>query len=306
MKEEYILPAQEGRYTERRRSLSTLASVVLLALLASSLLFVTPSFTLEKSGKSAETALVRDTARFQEAKSKCDAIRAPVGPPSGFSKRTRSDRAIENSPAVRIENVKLWTGEPTEGDDFGEVLDGVDVLVKDGIIHSITKTGGASQGSKVKEINTKHIDGKGRWMSPGIIDVHVHAGLGILPDLRSNNDVNSLKSTTTPGLRSIDALSAQDWSFASIASGGVTTGLALPGSANNVGGQAFPMKFGRLGQNAARSGAWSRVVDPPTSLTLPGEALFAEEGRNGLYAPETGMQREDGSSSWRHMKVSSV
>lgn len=118
--------------------------------------------------------------------------------------------------------------------------------------------------------------------------------------MRGADDTNSLKSPITPALRSLDGISNHDWGFISIASGGVTSGLALPGSANNVGGQAFPVKMGRLGRKAASSGGWSRVIDPPRSLVLPGEG---EVGRDGLYDEETGMKRGDGSSSFRYMKM---
>ena len=130
--------------------------------------------------------------------------------------------------------------------------------------------------------------------------VHVHAGLAAI-GLRGIADTNSFKGPVQPALRSIDALNNHDWSFVSIASGGITTGLALPGSAGNVGGQAFPVKMGRLGKRAASEGGWWRVVDPPRSLVLPGEA---KTGREDMYSEETGMKRPDGSSSFRYMKVS--
>jgi hypothetical protein len=122
----------------------------------------------------------------------------------------------------------------------------------------------------------------------------------VLPALRGLDDTNSLKAPTTPALRSIDGISNHDWGFVSLASGGITSGLALPGSANNVGGQAFPIKMGRLGKKAASLGGWNRVIDPPRSLIMPGEG---ETGRDDLYAEETGMKRSDGSSSFRYMKV---
>lgn len=121
-----------------------------------------------------------------------------------------------------------------------------------------------------------------------------------MPALRGIEDTNSLKSPITPALRSIDGVSNHDWSFVSIASGGITSGLALPGSANNVGGQAYPIKMGRLGKSAVSGGGWWRVIDPPRSLTLPGEGSTL---RDQMYSEDTGMRRPDGSSSFRYMKV---
>lgn len=88
-----------------------------------------------------------------------------------------------------------------------------------------------------------------------------------------------------------------DLSFVRIAAGGVTTGLVLPGSANNVGGQAFPIKLGRQTPTDARHGGFKRIIDPPTSLVGPGEG----DGRVGDVA--TGMNRTDGGSAWRYMKM---
>ena len=61
--------------------------------------------------------------------------------------------------------------------------------------------------------------------------------------------------------------------------GGVTTALVLPGSANAIGGQAFPIK---LRPTAERSPS-SMVLEPPHSL-------------NGSEIQYTGPPR------WRHMK----
>ena len=65
--------------------------------------------------------------------------------------------------------------------------------------------------------------------------------------------------------------------------GGVTTALVLPGSANAIGGQAFPIK---LRSTAERSPS-SMVLEPPHSL-------------NGSDSKYTGRPR------WRHMKWDSL
>lgn len=77
------------------------------------------------------------------------------------------------------------------------------------------------------------------------------------------SDGNSRKNPILPWLRSIDGLNTHDASYELAMSGGVTTAQILPGSANNIGGQAFVIK---LRPTAERS-ATSKVVEPPLSLT---------------------------------------
>lgn len=68
-----------------------------------------------------------------------------------------------------------------------------------------------------------------------IVDLHSHLGDSSSPELNGAVDDNSLKGTTQPWLRSLDGLNTHDESFALSISGGVTTALVLPGSANAIG-----------------------------------------------------------------------
>jgi len=78
--------------------------------------------------------------------------------------------------------------------------------------------------------------------------------------------------------------------------GGVTTGLMLPGSGGNMGGQAFPIKLRSVKSHAPSD----RVIEPPTSLALPGKRRADLDLDD---SDDDGMSREDGSTSWRYMKV---
>lgn len=117
-----------------------------------------------------------------------------------------------------------------------------------------------------------------------------------MPALNGWADTNSIGNNINPFLRSLDGLNEHDLSFARTLSGGVTSGLMLPGSANSIGGQAFPIKLRPVRSNSPSD----RLIDPPASLVLPGEGEHAR-----TYAVETGMSRDDGSTSWRYMKVRS-
>jgi imidazolonepropionase-like amidohydrolase len=85
-------------------------------------------------------------------------------------------------------------------------------------------------------------DAKGRPLTAGIIDMHSHAGVDSLPELSGNDDTNEMASDITPYVRSIDGLQPTDHQIQVIKSGGVTTSLVLPGSGNNMGGEAFVIK----------------------------------------------------------------
>jgi imidazolonepropionase-like amidohydrolase len=79
------------------------------------------------------------------------------------------------------------------------------------------------------------VHAKGAWVTPGIVDLHSHLGDASSPELAGAIDDNSVKGTIQPWLRSLDGLNTHDDSYALSVSGGVTTSLVLPGSANAIG-----------------------------------------------------------------------
>ena len=95
-----------------------------------------------------------------------------------------------------------------------------------------------------------------------IVDLHSHLCVFSVPKLDGTLDVNSLKGITQSWLRSIDGLNTHDDAYRLCISGGVTSGLVLPGSANDIGGQAFVIK---LRETSARTPT-SMVIEPPFTL----------------------------------------
>ncbi|SNX87424.1 uncharacterized protein MEPE_06134 [Melanopsichium pennsylvanicum] len=228
---------------------------------------------------------------FASSLAKCDTISAPVGPARDFHKRTRSDRAEADAQDIVIRNATLWTG----NDEGSEVLHSRDVLLSQGIIKRIAYTKEnqfASESDKGKVI-----DAKGRWVTPGLIDMHVHLSVGALPALPSDDDANSIGKNTNPYLRTIDGMNQHDVSFHKSLAGGITTGLVLPGSANSMGGQAFPIKYRQPSSHLPQD----RLIEPPTSLARLGQGKGVQADANAEL--ETGLYRNDSSSSWRYMKM---
>lgn len=141
--------------------------LVLIGLVFSGLIATLPSSFFPFTYKTPSVKLTSSQqATLKASIDRCSSLHTPAGPPAGFASRSRSDRAIEGSSPILIKNVTLWTGKPEEGDEFGEVLKNVDVYVSDGLIQSTDKTGERSPLS-----HETTIDGKGAWMTPGIIDV---------------------------------------------------------------------------------------------------------------------------------------
>ncbi|OCF30643.1 amidohydrolase [Kwoniella heveanensis BCC8398] len=100
--------------------------------------------------------------------------------------------------------------------------------------------------------------------------MHSHMGVDAAPSLQGNDDTNSLKNAVLPWLRSLDGFNTHDLAFNLSISGGITTMLVLPGSAGNIGGQAFPFKPRWTYENTPQSmlvepafvidnGTWSRT-----------------------------------------------
>lgn len=235
---------------------------------------------------------------FAASLAKCDAISAPVGPPADFHKRTRSDRAESDLQDVVIRNATLWTG----NDQGHEVLSGYDVLLSQGIIKRIARTKKNEflwNGANVDKV--KVIDAAGRWVTPGLVDMHVHLSVGALPALPGHDDINSIGKNTNPYLRTIDGMNQHDASFHKSLAGGITTGLVLPGSANSIGGQAFPIKYRQPSSHLPQD----RIIEPPTSLAHLGQGKGGSASEHSAIEPniETGLHRNDSSSSWRYMKM---
>ncbi|TFK54416.1 composite domain of metallo-dependent hydrolase [Heliocybe sulcata] len=186
---------------------------------------------------------------------KCRALDVLPGPPADFNKRTASDRFVEGTKPTLIRNATVWTGR-RKGK---EILHGADILLDKGLIKSL---GHLHEALIQSYDDLVHVDAKGAWVTPGIVDLHSHLGVYSAPALSGASDGNSLHGPVLPWLRSLDALNTRDDAFKLTVSGGVTTALVLPGSANAIGGQAFPIKL-RPTQERSPS---SMLLDPPYGI----------------------------------------
>lgn len=139
-----------------------------------------------------------------------------------------STYAPKDSGHVLIRGGNILTG--TE-----EELINHDILIFDNKIQELGK-------SLDEPENALIIEAKGRWITPGIIDIHSHMGVYPSPSLRSNSDGNESTDPVTPHVWAEHSFWTQDTQIPLALKGGVTTFHVLPGSANLFGGRGVTLK----------------------------------------------------------------
>ncbi|KAJ3273639.1 hypothetical protein HDV01_004248 [Terramyces sp. JEL0728] len=158
------------------------------------------------------------------------------------------------TPPVLIKNATLWNGD-------GHLSRNVNILFQEGII---VKVGN----DLVQNFNGEIIEARGHYVTPGIVDMHSHAGLDSWPAFAGASDTNEMsESSTRPYLRSLDGFSPYDNAIGIINSGGVTTSLILPGSGTAMGGEAFAVKHRLFPSNRSEDmllNAGMEAQDGPT------------------------------------------
>lgn len=126
-----------------------------------------------------------------------------------------------------IKNATVLTG-------TGERIDNADVLMTDGKISQI--------GSGLTTAGAVEIDATGKWITPGIIDVHSHLGVYPNPSVESHSDGNEMSSPNTSEVWAEHSVWPQDPGFEAARAGGITTLQILPGSANLFGGRGVTLR----------------------------------------------------------------
>jgi imidazolonepropionase-like amidohydrolase len=86
------------------------------------------------------------------------------------------------------------------------------------------------------------IDAQGRWVTPGLIDIHSHLGVYASPAVSGLSDGNEATSPVTSNVWAEHSVWPQDPGFETALEGGVTTLQILPGSANLIGGRSVVLK----------------------------------------------------------------
>jgi len=93
------------------------------------------------------------------------------------------------------------------------------------------------------------VDAAGKWVLPGFIDAHAHAGVHEEAEGWAGQDTNERTDPVAAHVRAIDAINPADLGFRDAITGGVLAVNVNPGSANPIGGQTAAIK------------CWGRTVD---------------------------------------------
>jgi len=121
-------------------------------------------------------------------------------------------------------------------DGEGGKLDRGDVLIADGVVKAVEPNLMVPDGALV-------VDGTGKFVTPGVIDIHSHLGDYPSPGTESLSDGNEATSPARPEVWAEHSVWPQDPGFSrALANGGVTTLQVLPGSANLFGGRSVVLK----------------------------------------------------------------
>ena len=121
-------------------------------------------------------------------------------------------------------------------DGAGERIDNGTVLFRDGEVVAVGTSELSTEGYTV-------IDGAGKFVTPGIIDIHSHLGDYPSPGVEAHNDGNEATAPTTPDVWAEHSVWPQDPGFSrAMANGGITSLQILPGSANLMGGRSVTLK----------------------------------------------------------------
>jgi imidazolonepropionase-like amidohydrolase len=132
--------------------------------------------------------------------------------------------------------VTAITGATVFDGEGGRIENGI-VVLADGLVQAI---GGPDT---VIPAEATRIDGRGKWVTPGIIDVHSHLGDYPSPSVDGNSDGNEVTGPVRPEVWAEHSVWPQDPGFSrALVNGGVTAMQILPGSANLFGGRSVTIK----------------------------------------------------------------
>jgi imidazolonepropionase-like amidohydrolase len=152
----------------------------------------------------------------------------PKGPPP-----VRINEDPYPSTYARYPGVPTVIRHATVFDGEGRQINDGTVVIADGLIRAV---GGPELTSPAGALE---INGAGKWVTPGIIDVHSHLGDYPSPGVDANSDGNEATSPVRPEVWAEHSVWPHDPGFSrALANGGVTTMQILPGSANLFGGRS--------------------------------------------------------------------
>ncbi len=215
---------------------------------------------------------------------------------------------------------KRYPGEPTAivgatvFDGTGAEITSGTVLLRDGRIVAV------GDARLAVPDGYRRIDGTGKFVTPGVIDIHSHLGVYASPGVSAHSDGNEATSPTTPQVWAEHSVWPQDPGFSrALANGGVTAMQILPGSANLIGGRSVVLKnvYARTVQGmkfpGAPQGMKMACGENPKRVygernTLPSTRMgnFAVDRQEWIKAGEYRKKRADGKLDERDLAMETM
>lgn len=215
---------------------------------------------------------------------------------------------------------KPYSGEPTAivgatvFDGTGSEIASGTVLLRDGRIVAV------GDARLAVPDGYRRIDGAGKFVTPGVIDIHSHLGVYPSPGVAAHSDGNEATSPTTPQVWTEHSVWPQDPGFSrALTNGGVTAMQILPGSANLIGGRSVVLKnvYARTVQGmkfpAAPQGMKMACGENPKRVygernTMPSTRMgnFAVDRQEWIKAAEYRKKRTDGKLDTRDLAMETM
>ncbi|KAL6063889.1 Composite domain of metallo-dependent hydrolase [Balamuthia mandrillaris] len=146
----------------------------------------------------------------------------------------KQQRRRQTDESIVLRNVIIWTG-----DSSASPLRNYSLRIESGIISDILP-----MEKMDRRANDVVLDMQGRIVTPGLVDMHSHAGVYSWPEnVKATEDGNEMTHPVTPQVRVIDAFDPEDPAIPVMRAAGITTIQVLPGSGNTMGGEAAHMKL---------------------------------------------------------------
>jgi imidazolonepropionase-like amidohydrolase len=146
--------------------------------------------------------------------------------------QTESQAFLSTYQPMASENIVIVNANMFDG--LGNEFKDYDLLLKDGKIQAI--------GPDLVIDGSEVIDAQGKWVTPGIIDIHSHMGVYPAPGVRTSSDGNEATAPVTAEVWAEHSVWTQDPQFVLALKGGITSFHVLPGSANLMGGRGATFK----------------------------------------------------------------
>ena len=158
----------------------------------------------------------------------------PRALPAGLDYAANPDPYPSTYAPLPRENMAIVGGTVFNG--AGQRFDNGVVVITDG------KVAAVGDASTAVPAGYRVVDAHGRFVTPGIIDVHSHLGVYPSPGVQGMSDGNEATSPNTAQVWAEHSLWPQDPGFNTARAGGVTTLQILPGSANLFGGRGVTVR----------------------------------------------------------------